>query len=703
MLKSNPAALATLGADLAPIQAPRAPHIVPAPLSPPTPGSFQTISDPGVALSNPMVMTDGSVIAHESCTGNWYKLSPNSLGKYEGQTWQAIATMPTGHTPRFFSSAVLPDGRFIVEGGEYNTSCAEVRTTKGSIYDPKTNTWASVTPPTGWAQIGNSQATVLADGTYYQANCCDSPGTTSALLNATTLTWTATGTGKADYYDEEGWTLLPNGKLLTVDAYVLSGTCGKRSEFYDPSTGAWTAGGNTPTTLADCDAANAEGGTPTYEMGPQVLMYNGKVIAFGANTANTAHTALYDTSAQTWANGPDLPSTCGSGGTSPCTLADAPAALLPNGNVLFAASAGAFHAPVKFFEYTPGSPGSFTYVATDSTATSFQINLVMLPTGQVMKVDTDYVGVQLYNPSPATFSDSLRPVITGAPSCVNVNTTHTLNGKQLNGLSEDASYGDDAMANTNFPLVKIVNDSTGDVSYARTFSHSSRSITPNAASSTKFFVKPSTETGASTMYVIANGIPSLGRSILVNAVGVVCPSASVAHDFNADAKSDILWHKTDGSAAMWLMNGTSPATQGVIGTVDTAWQIAGTSSLVQSTGDFNADGKADLLWRKSDGTVAMWLMNGITPTIQAVIGTIDTTWQIAGTGDFDGDGKADILWRKSDGTLAMWLMNGTTPTTQVVARNESTPPGRSSASATSTATARPTSSGARATAPWRCG
>ena len=135
----------------------------------------------------------------------------------------------------------------------------------------------------------------------------------------------------------------------------------------------------------------------------------------------------------------------------------------------------------------------------------------------------------------------------------------------------------------------------------------------------------------------------------------------VAHDFNADAQSDILWHNGNGSAAMWLMNGTSPTTQNVIGAVDTAWQIAGTSSLVQSTGDFNADGKADMLWRKSDGTVAMWLMNGTTPATQAVIGTIDTTWQIAGSGDFNGDGKADIFWRNSDGTLAMWLMNGSTP------------------------------------------
>jgi hypothetical protein len=34
-------------------------------------------------------------------------------------------------------------------------------------------------------------------------------------------------------------------------------------------------------------------------------------------------------------------------------------------------------------------------------------------------------------------------------------------------------------------------------------------------------------------------------------------------------------------------------------------------------------------------------------------------WQVKGSGDFNGDGKSDILWQGSDGTPAIWLMDGT--------------------------------------------
>ena len=38
--------------------------------------------------------------------------------------------------------------------------------------------------------------------------------------------------------------------------------------------------------------------------------------------------------------------------------------------------------------------------------------------------------------------------------------------------------------------------------------------------------------------------------------------------------------------------------------------------------------------------------------------TRDRRWHAIDTGDFNGDGKADILWQNDDGTPAVWLMDG---------------------------------------------
>jgi hypothetical protein len=77
------------------------------------------------------------------------------------------------------------------------------------------------------------------------------------------------------------------------------------------------------------------------------------------------------------------------------------------------------------------------------------------------------------------------------------------------------------------------------------------------------------------------------------------------------------------------------------------------------TGDFNGDGKTDILWRNSDGTVGLWLMNGAQVISTTSFGILPASWSIFETGDFNGDGKSDILWRNSDGTVGLWFMNGT--------------------------------------------
>src|SRR5690348_15891657 len=122
--------------------------------------------------------------------------------------------MPSDDYPLFFSSAVLADARVIVEGGEDNT-CFNYLSNLGAIYDPVTNAWTPVNPPSGWSQIGDAPATLLSDGTYMQGNYSN----LDALLNVSNLTWSGTGAGKFDFNQEVGWTLLPNGIVLTVVTY----------------------------------------------------------------------------------------------------------------------------------------------------------------------------------------------------------------------------------------------------------------------------------------------------------------------------------------------------------------------------------------------------------------------------------------------------------------------------------------------------
>ena len=141
------------------------------------------------------------------------------------------------------------------------------------------------------------------------------------------------------------------------------------------------------------------------------------------------------------------------------------------------------------------------------------------------------------------------------------------------------------------------------------------------------------------------------------AAWVFIPSGkSVAHDFNGDGKSDILWRDSNsGLVAIWEMNGSAALASFGVGAETANWQIVG-------TGDFNGDHHSDILWRDANtGTVAIWEMNGSAVIASLGIGGVASNWQVVGTGDFNGDGYSDILWRDSNtGMVAIWEMNGST-------------------------------------------
>jgi hypothetical protein len=442
-----------------------------------------------------LLLTDGSVMVQELETSNWWLFTPNVQGDYLAGTWSQIASMPNGYAPTYYASAVLPDGRVIVEGGEYNGD-SQVETNQGAIYNPVTNTWTTVNPPPGWTEIGDATSTVLSNGQFMMGSCATAD---VALLNATTLTWTvlpAIQTGKADANSEEGWSLLPNGDVLTVDTENTKSP--RNTEIFAPSTGKWTSAGDTPLPLVNSSAV---------EIGPQLLQPDGNVFAAGA----TGDNAIYDTATGKWSAAPSFPVI----GGQQYDIADGPAAVLPDGNVLLDASRGVYEDPAHFFVYNGKTLTQVADPPDASVQPSYTGRMLVLPTGQILF--NDLGNLELYNDAGQP-QEGWAPNITKVTTTLDAGSTYTVSGTQLNGLTQGSAYGDDYQSATNYPLVRITNDATGDVAYAPTSGMTSMSVSPGTMSSAKFIVPAGIESGPSSLVVVANGIASTPVSVTVDVI-----------------------------------------------------------------------------------------------------------------------------------------------------------------------------------------
>jgi hypothetical protein len=453
------------------------------------------------------LLTDGRVLVHDESGnngtwGNWWTLTPNINGSYANGTWTQVATMPSNYGPLYFASAVLPDGKYAAEGGEYNFGNADW-TNLGAIYDPVANTWTSVNPPSGWGSIGDASSAVLASGTWMVGSCCVTPPS-AALFNPSTLTWTATGSGKFDVYDEEGITLLPGGDVLDVDAYVfVYNSAGKNWETYNPGTGAWTSQGSTPEQYWDSAADCGGEGSASFELGPAVLLPNGTLFQAGANGCAAGHTGIYTVSSNSWTEGPDFP--------DGLDIADGPAALEVNGNELLMASPGIFNPPATFLEWNGTTLSTISGPPNGPTDTSYYGHFLMLPTGQIMFTDFSN-DVELFTSTGSNYTG-------WAPTVLLTNTVYTrgdtylLNGRNFNGASQNNAYGDDFQDATNYPIVRLTNISTGHVFYARTHDHNTMAVGYHGPSFTHVDIPASMETGGTYLQVIVNGIASQNYQI----------------------------------------------------------------------------------------------------------------------------------------------------------------------------------------------
>lgn len=130
----------------------------------------------------------------------------------------------------------------------------------------------------------------------------------------------------------------------------------------------------------------------------------------------------------------------------------------------------------------------------------------------------------------------------------------------------------------------------------------------------------------------------------------------LAGDFNNDGRDDIVGQRSDGAWVVAASTGTAFSSN------IWAWFSVGQFGTV---GDFNADGRDDVAVRNPNNG-AWRVLTSTGSTFDAVrygVWDANTTWGSVRAGDFNGDGRSDLVGQRADGAWFVSLSNGASFTT----------------------------------------
>jgi hypothetical protein len=448
---------------------------------------------PNVHFGPMIQLSDGTVMVQEGNTSSqWFKLTPDLFGNYVNGTWSQLASMQVAR--QYYGSNVLPSGKLLVVGGEYSSAGGDTNT--GEIFDPTANSghgsWSLITP-FPQSNFGDDPTQMLDPTQTFPnrrilAGYLGGPQT--YFYDPVANSWSfAANKLRGDSSDEETWTKLPDGSILSYDVWASVSQNTFLAERYIPSQNQWVDASNVDPHNPPGLLSSASSG---YELGPAVLLPDQRVFFLGAN-GSTGNTAFYTPSTSTWTAGPPIP--------DGCTASDVPGALLPNGDVLLYAWNGTRD---YFFEFNPTTN---TYA--DRTPTNFSrpvashCYMVVLPTGQILLSNDQNKQLDVYTPDGSP-DNSWRPNVTDIYQ--QGNGVVSLVGTQLNGISQGALWGDDNEAFSNYPLVQLLGIPFLGNPYVRTSNWSSTGVAEEDTPESVLF-----QLGSRTdvlLHVIGDGIAS---------------------------------------------------------------------------------------------------------------------------------------------------------------------------------------------------
>ncbi len=461
------------------------------------------INSPPNGSDTMMLETNGDVIMEAGGVSNQYfVLHPDSRGNYVDGTWTQVASTTLNRL--YPGSAILPDGRMLVIGGEYSGPGGPNNdTNEGEIYTPSTNTWKTIaTFPQ--ANFGDEEVVNLGGGKVLAPYLI---GPQTYIYNANTDTWTQTGTKlRNDRSDEEGYVRLPDGSILSYDIEGSINANQGHAQRYIPSTGTWVDAGNVPVLLS----TEAVG----EELGAGMLLPDGRVFWLGGN----GNTAYYTPSTNTWVAGPVIPNGLGAD--------DAPASELPNGKILFSADTPLFTQPAHWFEYDPVAQ-TYTDISSEfpsdyTSGPSYVGRQLSLPNGQVL-IDDGGNDLYLYTPDSAALPSNVPTISSIVPNPAGVG--YLLTGTGINGNNEGSVYGDDAQMATNYPIVSFTS-TTGQVSYGTTSNFDYTEEQGSKPLTTNFVPPTGLTTGTYSVRVIANGVASSPTSLSISGPTIAIPASA---------------------------------------------------------------------------------------------------------------------------------------------------------------------------------
>ncbi len=411
-------------------------------------------------VRNLVLLTDGRVLFSDGLGGDpqhWFTLTRDEFGSYANGRIDSMNDAP--FTTDANPSWILNDGRYMICSGEHN----DVATYRDcTIYDPIANLWSDIFYTDADDRVGDTPSATLPDGRpLFMTYGLELHGN---IYDPASGQWTETSDAAFRVSSNEGASLLlPDGSFLT------GATSFRR---YVLSTDSWVDTAPTPNQPAQ---APGEYENASSEIGPLLLLHDGRAMILGGNTKNGIFTPpTTQNGAGSWVEAAETPNGLNHG--------DSPACVETTGNVLAIANAdpqgfGGEH-PSTLWEYQVSGAQVDQWVPVPDPDGPFNTNsddlrMLALPTGEVLVTGHPDNQFWLYTPG-GTIDLGSSP----APSALTPwFGQFRVDGRGLNGTSTGADFGDDSKMATNFPTVFVVNNGGGAPTtriYPRTYGFDSR-------------------------------------------------------------------------------------------------------------------------------------------------------------------------------------------------------------------------------------